>query len=248
MKVTDILEERPELSLGQAGSEVVADLIQVGTGVDVAESEVADVVAEVEKTGVLKVVGSLSSYMMRLGEEYTKALQSINPHTQEYIRRLKDESVVVELAAKVQAYYERQGEMNVAADLALLQVCGAQTASERAVSAVRVSPLLVSALFEIGQADLNERGDCMSDLAKVFHVKLALLHVMDPHLKGQKRYFTHLSMYQLFRSALNFCIGSPVSNEHLESLVSAARGCSRCLVLCSNMRVMSQGQPDARCA
>lgn len=84
--------------------------------------QVADALAEVEKTGVLKVVGSLSLYMMRLGEEYTKSLQSINPHTQEYIRRLKDESVVVELAAKVQAYYERQGEMSTAADLALLQV------------------------------------------------------------------------------------------------------------------------------
>lgn len=84
--------------------------------------QVADVVAEVEKTGVLKVVGSLSLYMIRLGDEYTKSLQSINPHTQEYIRRLKDESVVVELAGKVQGYYERQGEMGIAADLALLQV------------------------------------------------------------------------------------------------------------------------------
>lgn len=82
----------------------------------------ADALAEVEKTGVLKVVGSLSLYMIHLGDEYTKSLQNINPHTQEYIRRLKDESVVVELAGKVQAYYERQGEMNVVADLALLQV------------------------------------------------------------------------------------------------------------------------------
>ncbi|CAN0117315.1 unnamed protein product, partial [Ectocarpus sp. 4 AP-2014] len=120
-RVADLLESRPELTLGQMGNEVVADLIQAGTGVDVDESEVADVLAEVEKTGVLKVVGSLSLYMIRLGDEYTKSLQSINPHTQEYIRRLKDESVVVELAAKVQAYYERQGEMSVAADLALLQ-------------------------------------------------------------------------------------------------------------------------------
>lgn len=121
-QVTDILEARPELTLGALGSDTVADLIQVGTSAEVAESEVADVIAEVEKTGILKVVGSLSSYMMRIGEEYTKSLQSINPHTQEYIRRLKDESVVVELAGRVQAYYERQGEMNVAADLALLQV------------------------------------------------------------------------------------------------------------------------------
>lgn len=121
-QVADLLETRPELSLGQIGNEVVADLIQAGTGAEVGESEVTDVISEVEKTGVLKVVGSLSSYMMRLGDEYTKSLQRINPHTQEYIRRLKDESVVVELAAKVQVYYERQGETGVASELALLQV------------------------------------------------------------------------------------------------------------------------------
>lgn len=117
-----MLDARPELTLGQLGNEVVADLLQAGTGVEVNESEVADAAAEVERTGVLKVVGSLSLYMIRLGDEYTKSLQSINPHTQEYIGRLKDESVVVELAAKVQGYYERQGEMSIAADLALLQV------------------------------------------------------------------------------------------------------------------------------
>lgn len=96
--------------------------MQAGTGAEPGQTDVTDMVAEVQKTGVLKVVGSLSSYMMRLGDEYTKSLQSINPHTQEYIRRLKDESVVVELAGKVQVYYERQQEMGIAADLALLQV------------------------------------------------------------------------------------------------------------------------------
>ena len=117
-----MLDARPELTLGQLGNEVVADLLQAGGGAEVSQSDVTDVIAEVEKTGVLKVVGSLSLYMIRLGDEYTKSLQSINPHTQEYIGRLKDESVVVELAAKVQGYYERQGEMGIVADLALLQV------------------------------------------------------------------------------------------------------------------------------
>lgn len=121
-QISDLLDERPELTLGQAGDEVVADLVQAGTGVGVGEDELTKSLAEVEKTGVLKVVGSLSSYMMRLGDEYMKSLQNINPHTQEYIRRLKDESVVVELSAKVQAYYERQGEMATAAELSLLQV------------------------------------------------------------------------------------------------------------------------------
>lgn len=39
-QVADLLESRPELTLGQMGNEVVADLIQAGTGVDVEESEV----------------------------------------------------------------------------------------------------------------------------------------------------------------------------------------------------------------
>lgn len=106
----------------------------------------ADALAEVEKTGVLKVVGSLSLYMIRLGDEYTKSLQSINPHTQEYIRRLKDESVVVELAGKVQAYYERQGETNIVADLALLQViCGTCV---HAAAAAAAAPLLFFVVFQ----------------------------------------------------------------------------------------------------
>lgn len=40
-QVADLLESRPELTLGQMGNEVVADLIQAGTGVDVDESEVS---------------------------------------------------------------------------------------------------------------------------------------------------------------------------------------------------------------
>lgn len=39
-QVTDLLEARPELTLGQMGNEVVADLLQAGTGVEVEESEV----------------------------------------------------------------------------------------------------------------------------------------------------------------------------------------------------------------
>lgn len=40
VQVTDLLEERPDLTLGHMGNEVVADLIQAGTGAEVEESEV----------------------------------------------------------------------------------------------------------------------------------------------------------------------------------------------------------------
>jgi len=45
MQVTELLEARPELTLGQMGNEVAADLLQAGTGnVEVDEAEVRFVV------------------------------------------------------------------------------------------------------------------------------------------------------------------------------------------------------------
>lgn len=35
-----------------------------------------------DKTGPIKIVGSLESFIVRLEDEYTKSLQQINPHTQ----------------------------------------------------------------------------------------------------------------------------------------------------------------------
>ena len=35
-----------------------------------------------DKTGPIKIVGSLESFIVRLEDEYNKSLQQINPHTQ----------------------------------------------------------------------------------------------------------------------------------------------------------------------
>ena len=58
-----------------------------------------------EEKNCLKVAGSLSVFMNRLEEEYTKSLQKINPHTDEYIRRLKDEGWLVQLLGAVREHY-----------------------------------------------------------------------------------------------------------------------------------------------
>jgi translation initiation factor 3 subunit C len=58
----------------------------------------------------------------RLEEEYTKSLQRINPHTSEYIMRLKDESAMVQLAGEVGSYYKRVGNTSAAARVLLLQL------------------------------------------------------------------------------------------------------------------------------
>lgn len=54
----------------------------------------------------IKVPGSVVSYIERLDDELTRSLQSIDPHTSEYIDRLTDESALYNLIFKSQLYYE----------------------------------------------------------------------------------------------------------------------------------------------
>ncbi len=70
----------------------------------------------------MRVVGSLDIYLNHLEEEYTKSLQHINPHTSEYVTRLRDESTVVSLAAAVGGYYHRIGDPAASAMAKLLEL------------------------------------------------------------------------------------------------------------------------------
>lgn len=54
----------------------------------------------------IKVPGSVVSYIERLDDELTRSLQSIDPHTSEYIDRLTDETALYNLIFKSQLYYE----------------------------------------------------------------------------------------------------------------------------------------------
>ena len=56
---------------------------------------------------VIIVRGSVISLVDRLDDEFTKSLQNIDPHTGEYIDRLKDEKVIYETIVKSQIYYEQ---------------------------------------------------------------------------------------------------------------------------------------------
>lgn len=58
-----------------------------------------------EDTPDQPVVASLLAYFERLDDELTKSWQSIDPHTQEYVQRLKDEPNLLALAERIQQYY-----------------------------------------------------------------------------------------------------------------------------------------------
>ncbi|KAJ3323439.1 Translation initiation factor 3 subunit c [Blyttiomyces sp. JEL0837] len=51
--------------------------------------------------------GNLNSFLDRLDDEFTKSLQNIDPHTTEYIERLKDETAMYVLIVRCQAYFEK---------------------------------------------------------------------------------------------------------------------------------------------
>jgi translation initiation factor 3 subunit C len=75
-----------------------------------------------EELKTIPVVGSLTLHMSMLEEEYTKSLQHISQHSEEYIARLRDESKLVHLLSKIQSYLEREGANEDAAKLAQLRV------------------------------------------------------------------------------------------------------------------------------
>ena len=87
-----------------------------------AAAEVDDTQLDLDADGVLHVPGNLGAYVSRLEEQYTKALQKIDPQTYEYVNRLEDEAMFLELAFGTQLYYERQDDHMEASRMALLRM------------------------------------------------------------------------------------------------------------------------------
>jgi translation initiation factor 3 subunit C len=65
---------------------------------------------EDEKDGVVRVRGSIISFVDRLDDEFTKSLQNIDPHGTEYVDRLKDEKVLYCTICRAQAFYEKTNQ------------------------------------------------------------------------------------------------------------------------------------------
>ncbi|KAF4598288.1 translation initiation factor 3 subunit C [Pleurotus pulmonarius] len=60
-----------------------------------------------EKDDVVRIRGSIISFVDRLDDEFTKSLQNIDPHGTEYVERLKDEKVLYCTICRAQAFYEQ---------------------------------------------------------------------------------------------------------------------------------------------
>ncbi|ODV63629.1 translation initiation factor eIF3 core subunit c ASCRUDRAFT_23336, partial [Ascoidea rubescens DSM 1968] len=56
--------------------------------------------------GFIEIIGSIGSFIERLDDELTRSLQTIDPHSTEYIDRLKDELKIYKLILRAQLYCE----------------------------------------------------------------------------------------------------------------------------------------------
>ena len=65
-----------------------------------------DFVPNPQTKDTVKVRGSLVAVVDRLDDEFTRSLQNVDPHTPEYIERLKDETKFYRLLVASQAYFE----------------------------------------------------------------------------------------------------------------------------------------------
>ncbi|KAJ4468239.1 eukaryotic translation initiation factor 3 subunit 8 N-terminus-domain-containing protein, partial [Lentinula aciculospora] len=60
-----------------------------------------------EKDGIVRIRGSIISFIDRLDDEFTRSLQNIDPHGTEYVERLKDEKTLYSTICRAQAFYEQ---------------------------------------------------------------------------------------------------------------------------------------------
>lgn len=115
-RVLSLLESNPDLRLAALGSEDPAELALAIRAPSVLAAETS------EEARTVRVVGSIESFVSRLADEYTKAVQQINPHTKEYVERLADEAELVELLKRALTYYKKVADNRASAALALMIV------------------------------------------------------------------------------------------------------------------------------
>lgn len=92
-KLLETLEANPQYAVTEDAEEI-----------DDEESEAEPVPKDGEP---VKIFGSIASLIERLDDEFTRSLQNIDPHTPEYIDRLKEEAPLYATAVRAQLYFER---------------------------------------------------------------------------------------------------------------------------------------------
>ncbi|THG98273.1 hypothetical protein EW145_g7454 [Phellinidium pouzarii] len=74
--------------------------------------ELAERSPEKEKGGIVRIRGSIISFVDRLDDEFTKSLQNIDPHGTEYLERLRDEKGLYKTICLSQGFFEKTKQID----------------------------------------------------------------------------------------------------------------------------------------
>lgn len=107
-----------------------------------------------EADGVVRIRGSIISFVDRLDDEFTKSLQNIDPHGTEYVDRLKDEKVLYCTICRSRAFYEKVKQDDPLSRVVMRRlehiyskVCTASFSTRNAIKRFHDSPMPSSRLW-----------------------------------------------------------------------------------------------------
>ncbi|CBI29961.3 unnamed protein product, partial [Vitis vinifera] len=133
---------------------------------DVVEPEENETQKGADYKGTIRVWGNLVAFLERIDVEFFKSLQCIDPHTREYVERLRDEPLFLVLAQNVQDYLERVGDFKAASKVALRRVeLIYYKPQEEPRNSRTLMDILVSLIYNHG----DERTKARAMLCDIYH-------------------------------------------------------------------------------